>query len=234
MVGTRGSPGPIRVLVVDEHPVIRAVIRKACDSIDRLDLVGEAGEAAAAAAACSGLAPDIVVTDIDLTGGGIAAIRAMRAGGYAGRILVITQQASPGTVLDCLRLGVGGYLEKARGLREVGSSILRVALGEQLIDPGLAEAAVVELGRLARSAREGSRMAAALSRRELDVLRRLSDGATLSTVAKQLEISPRTVEAHVAKLYRKLGVRTRIQAVSRAASLGLIDIRSGHGWPSHV
>ena len=225
MNATADALEAIRVLVVDGHPVIRGVVRMACESAPRLDLVGEAGDADDAAEACARLEPDVVVIDVDIEGGGVAAIRRMREAGYAGRVLVLTEHTGGGTVLDCLRAGADGYLEKAKGLRALGSSILRVALGERVIDPGLEQAAVVELGRFARTAREGSEVASSLTRRELEVLGFISEGLTLASIAKRLGISPRTVETHVAKLYRKLVVKTRVQAVARAVSLGLIELR---------
>ena len=94
-----------------------------------------------------------------------------------------------------------------------------------MIAPELEQAAVLELGSLARQAREGSEMRASLTPREHEILLMVSQGLTMQQAGSRLGISPRTVETHVAKLYRKLGVRTRVQAVARAAQLGLIDLR---------
>ena len=219
------APTPIRVLVVDAHPVIRGVVRLACENSPHLELAAEAEGAAEAVESCMRDAPDVVVLDIDLPDvDGMTAIRRMRAAGFEGRVVVLTERSEGSTVLECLRLGVDAYLDKAHGLRTVGSSILRVALGERLIEPGLEQAAVLELGRYARTAREGSVVVSLLTARELEILRLVSEGLTMSSVASRLVISPRTVETHVAKLYRKLGVRTRVQAVARAVSLGLIDL----------
>ncbi len=85
-------------------------------------------------------------------------------------------------------------------------------------------AAIAELGRMARQARQVSGVVANLTPRELEVLRLLGHGLTMKQVASRLGLSPRTVESHIAKLYRKLGVRTRVQAVARGAALGLIDL----------
>jgi DNA-binding NarL/FixJ family response regulator len=93
-----------------------------------------------------------------------------------------------------------------------------------VIAPGLEQDAVLALGRMARRAREGEEVAAGLTSRERQVLELLSDGHTMRQIATRLGISPRTVETHVAKLYRKLGVSTRVQAVSRAATLGLVEL----------
>jgi DNA-binding NarL/FixJ family response regulator len=128
-------------------------------------------------------------------------------------------------VLDALRLGVRGYLGKADGLRRVGESVRRIAAGERLMAPNLEQVAVMALGRFAKRAREGSEMTASLTPREREILVMVSHGLTMRQIGRSLSISPRTVESHVAKLYRKLGARTRVQAVARAASLGLIDFR---------
>jgi DNA-binding CsgD family transcriptional regulator len=93
------------------------------------------------------------------------------------------------------------------------------------VDPSLEQVAVLELGRFARQAREGSAVRATLTPREQEILGLLADGMTMQQIGRRLGISPRTVETHVSKLYRKLAVRTRVQAVARAASLGLIDLR---------
>ena len=226
-MASREELKPVRVLVVDEHPVIRGVVRIACEAGERLEMAGEAADAVEAVRVCASTKPDVVVIDVELPeGGGVEAIRHMRAGGFAGKVIVLTEVTTGEAVLECLRLGVSAYLEKAAGLRSIGSSILRVFLGERLIEPALEQAAVTQLGKFARVAREGSEVAATLTPRELEILRFISEGLTLASIGKRLGISPRTVESHVGKLYRKLAVRTRVQAVSRAVSLGLIDLRA--------
>ena len=127
-------------------------------------------------------------------------------------------------MLRALRLGARGYVTKAEGLRDLSGTIRRVLAGERVIAPGMEQDAVLALGRFARRAREGAEVAADLTSREQQVLELLSDGHTMRQIATRLGISPRTVETHVAKVYRKLGVRTRVQAVSRAATLGLVEL----------
>ena len=216
---------PIRVLVVDDHPVIRGVIRLACDSSPHLAIVGEVATGAETLEASVRSHPDVIVLDVDLPDeDGVATIKRLRTNGFAGKILVLTERLDGGAVLECVRAGVNGYLEKAQGLRAVGSAIMRVATGERLIPEDLEQRAVMELGRYARMARESSEMAASLTRRETEILHAISEGHTMRSIATRLGISPRTVETHVAKLYRKLGAKTRVQAVARAASLGLIEL----------
>src|SRR5262245_21503145 len=118
---------PIKVLVIDEHPVIRRVIRLACDSSPRLAIVGDVSTGAEALDAALHVRPDVIVLDVDLPDeDGVATITRLRTSGFDGKILVLTQRLDGQAVLKCVRAGVNGYLEKAEGLRAVGSSIMRV------------------------------------------------------------------------------------------------------------
>lgn len=216
---------PVRVLVVDSHPVLRGVVRMACGSTADLEVVAEAGGVAQAIEAAAASDPDVVVLDLELSDGdGTDVIRELQSMGSTARALVLTDRTNGAAVLACLRLGVAGFVDKSTGIRTIGTAIRRVGRGERVIDRELEQAAVMELGRFARQSREGAEMAASLTRRELEILELISSGLTMRQVATRLGISPRTVETHVAKLYRKLAVRTRVQAVARAASLGLIDL----------
>jgi DNA-binding NarL/FixJ family response regulator len=220
------STQPVRVLIADEHPVIRGVIRLACESTIGIQVVGECGDGAETLRAAIELAPDIVVIDLELPDiDGVEVIRDLGAKGFSGAILVVTERTDGATVLECLRLGVNGFTDKVTAIRTIAGKIRAVARGERRVDADLEQAAVMELGRFARQAREGSEVAASLTPREHEVLEMISRGLTMRQIATRLHISPRTVETHVAKLYRKLAVRTRVQAVARAASLGLIDLR---------
>ena len=127
--------------------------------------------------------------------------------------------------MEALRAGVEGYLVKSSALPTVGKQIQRVLNGERGdLTRGRSGSRSTSWA-VARMAREGSEVRATLTPREHEVLMLLSRGLTMRQMATRLGISPRTVETHVAKLYRKLDVRTRIQAVSRAVSLGLIELR---------
>lgn len=220
------STQPVRVLIADEHPVIRGVIRLACESTIGIQVVGESGDGEETLRAATELAPDVIVLDLELPDiDGVDVIRGLRANGFSGAILVVTERTDGATVLECLRLGVKGFTDKVTAIRTIAGKIRAVARGERRVDADLEQAAVMELGRFARQAREGSEIAASLTPREHEVLEMISRGFTMRQIATRLHISPRTVETHVAKLYRKLAVRTRVQAVARAASLGLIDLR---------
>jgi NarL family two-component system response regulator LiaR len=217
---------PARVLVVGGHPVILGVVRLACDALPDVTIVAEADSGSDAVKAVTAIAPEIVVVDLDLPdmeGGEF--LRSLRGRGYVGHIVVVSERIDGTSVLDAMRLGVDAYLPKPDGLRRIGDAMRRVLKGERVIDPGLERAAVLALGRFARQARESSEVVSLLTPREREVLGLLSEGLTMQQIGRRLSISPRTVETHVAKLYRKLAVRSRVQAISKAASLGLIELR---------
>jgi DNA-binding NarL/FixJ family response regulator len=166
------------------------------------------------------------VLDLALPGTlqGLDVARTVRAEGIAERILVLTGSTDEQAVFEAIRAGVDGYLEKTAGVRFIADALLRVGAGERVFTPEQERVAVVELGRLARQARESSGVRATLTEREMQILELVSRGLTVKQVASRIGLSPRTVETHVAKLYRKLGVRNRVQAVSRAAALGIVEL----------
>jgi DNA-binding NarL/FixJ family response regulator len=213
-----------RLVVADAHPVVRRAVRMSCDSMPGLEVVGEADTGSGVLAVCEELRPDVAVLDIALPDG-LDAIRGLNDRLLVEIVVVLTDRTDGPTVMEALRLGVEGYLVKSSALPTVGRQIRRVLDGERVISPEVQRIAVKELGAFARMAREGSEVRATLTPREHEVLMLISRGLTMRQMANRLGISPRTVETHMAKLYRKLDVRTRVQAVSRAVSLGLIELR---------
>jgi DNA-binding NarL/FixJ family response regulator len=220
-----GDETVARVVIAGGHPVIRGVVRLSCADAGGLDVVGETDDVEGAVELCRRLAPDVLVVDVDLDEDGTRTIARLRGDAVDTPIVVLSDRTDGPTVLSALRLGVRGYVGKNDGLRSVGSAIRRVVGGDRAVAPELEQAAVAALGSLARQAREGSEMRANLTPREHEILQMVSEGLTMQQVGSRLGISPRTVETHVAKLYRKLGVRSRVQAVARAAQLGLLDLR---------
>jgi len=215
-----------RVLIVEDHAVIRGVIRLACEHTDGLEVIGESVDGTAAIEACRALRPDVVVLDLGLPGDvqGFDVARQIRAEALPIRILVVTGRSDDEAVFESIRAGADGFLEKTEGIRFVADALRRVALGERVFSPAHDRVALVELGLLARRARESSNALDDLTPRELEVLRHVGAGLTVKQVASRLRVSSRTVETHLSRLYRKLGAQNRVQALSRAASLGLIDV----------
>jgi len=220
------DPDRARVLVVGGHPVILGVVRLAVDALPDVEITREVDNGVDAIEAAASSSPDIAVVDLDLPDmDGAELLRALRARGFGGHLVVVSERGDGSAVLDAMRADVDAFLVKPDGLRRIGDAIRRVRDGERVVDPSLEQAAVLELGRFARQARETSEAVAALTPREREILSLLAEGLTMRQIGRRLAISPRTVETHVAKLYRKLGVRSRVQAISKAASLGLIELR---------
>lgn len=227
-MSSAGSPADrddIRVLIVDDHPILRHMVHMACDAAGGLNVVGEASDGPGALEACGLLEPDVVVLDLMLPGmDGFDVVGRLREQGLEVRVLVLSAKSDDETALRCLRAGVDGYVDKSASIDRITGAIRAVARGEQVFAFEHERAAVAELGRRVRDARETSGVVGSLTRRELEVLRLIGKGLTTRQAASRLRLSPRTVETHIAKLYRKLEVRTRVQAVARAAALHLIEL----------
>ncbi|MEZ0234546.1 MAG: LuxR C-terminal-related transcriptional regulator [Actinomycetota bacterium] len=219
------DPQTVSVVIAAGHGVVGEVVRRACEAERGVVVVGEVRDGTALLEACRSLRPDVIVLDEGLDGGGreLRALRSLREEGVAVAAVVLTDRSDGASVLYALRLGARGYVRKAAGLAAVGSAVRTVADGGRAIEPESEQAAILALGRFAQQAREGSEVEASLTAREHEILMLVSQGLTMQQAARRLGISPRTVETHVAKLYRKLGVRTRVQAVARAVHLGLIE-----------
>lgn len=217
------APEPVTIVLAGGHPAVRGALRIACDA-PGLVVVEEVRDPGTVGEVCAQIHPDVLVLEVDGSPECLAGLWDLRSRALGTRVLVLSSRTNGSTLLEAMRIGVAGWLETGDGLRSVGEAIRRVADGERIVAPALERAAVAELGRFALRAREGSRMEASLTGREREILALISGGLTMQQVGKRLGISPRTVETHVAKLYRKLGVRTRVQAVARAAQLGLLDL----------
>jgi DNA-binding NarL/FixJ family response regulator len=214
----------VHAVVVAGHPVVRSVIDIACREAG-VTVLAKVETASAAIEACRSRRPELLVLDLELPDAdGFRVLSDLDDVDRPEAVLVLSDHAEGDLVLRALRLGARGYVTKAEGLKDLSSTITRVLAGERVIAPGMEQDAVLALGRFARRAREGAEVAADLTAREQQVLELLSDGHTMRQIATRLGISTRTVETHVAKVYRKLGVRTRVQAVSRAATLGLVEL----------
>ena len=191
-----------------------------------LELVADMEDGESALEACRLDPPDVMVLDLSLAGElqGLDLARLIRAEGLPIRILVLTARTDDEAVFESVTIGVDGFLEKTAGVRVIAEALERVARGERVFTSSQMRGAIAELGKRARLVREASGAKASLSDRELEVLQRAALGLTVGQVARRLGISPRTVETHLTNAYRKLGVRNRVQALSRASELGLVEL----------
>ena len=211
-----GADAPMRILLVDDHALVRSAIRQALEAPD-IEVVGEARTAEEALEMAPRLRPDLLLLDIDLPGmSGIEAVRELAPRLPDTRIVMLTVSTDRRDLLEAIRHGAAGYLTKDL----TGEALLRAVRGLRRGDLAMSRihaAQVMEhLQRGGRSTlAETDEVGALLSAREHEVLRLLADGLTDREIAGALAISPRTVESHVSSVLRKLGVRNRAEAAQR-------------------
>jgi DNA-binding NarL/FixJ family response regulator len=213
------SPDPLRVMLCDDHALVRSAIRQALDAPD-IDVVGEATTAEEMLEMAPRLRPDILLLDIDMPGmSGIEAVREIAPRLPDTRIVMLTVSTDRRDLIDAVRHGASGYLTKDLTGDALQRAVRGVLHGDLAMSRGHAATVVEHLARGGRgTAPETSGIEALLSSREQDVLRLLSDGLTDREIAGALAISPRTVESHVSNVLRKLAVRNRAEAAQRYRS----------------
>jgi DNA-binding NarL/FixJ family response regulator len=207
---------PIRVLVVDDHPVVRQGLRAFLDLQEDITVVGEAADGESCVTAAEALHPDLVLLDLRMPGAdGVAALRALRQRGNPARVLVITSYTDPSAVLPAVRAGAAGYVYKDVDPPALAAAIRAVHAGHVLLHPDVA-------GLLAA----GEASPPALSRltaREREVLTELARGRSNREIARALAMSEKTAKTHVSAVLTKLGVQDRTQAALLAVRSGLLD-----------
>ncbi|MBA8990939.1 DNA-binding NarL/FixJ family response regulator [Curtobacterium pusillum] len=204
----------IRILIADDHPVVRAGLRALLDGNDGIAVVGEASTPDEAVALAAERSPEVVLMDLqfgqDATGADATRrIRALDAPPY---VLVLTNYDSDGDILGAVEAGASGYLLKDAPPHELLAAVRAAASGQSALAPAIA-------GRLMARMRAPQ---VSLSAREIEVLRLVAEGASNGEVAARLHISDATVKSHLVHVFSKLGVSSRTAAVSEARALGML------------
>ena len=209
------ADAPLRVLLVDDHALVRSAVRQALQAPD-IEVVGEASTAEAAMELASTLRPDVVLLDIDLPGlSGIEAVRELAPRLPDTRIVMLTVSTDRRDLMDAVRHGAAGYLTKDLSGGALQRAVRGIRNGDLPMSRGHAALVVEHLARGSRAAEADGGLESLVSPRERDVLRALASGMTDRQIADSLAISPRTVESHVSSVLRKLGVRNRAEAAER-------------------
>lgn len=208
----------IRVLLVDDHAVVRTGFRLLLQSSPEVAVVGEADSGESACQCFSELAPDVVVMDIAMPGmGGLEAVRRIRAHHPQARILALSAHDDPVHARRALREGAFGFLSKRSAPETLLEAITSVAAGKRYIDPGVAQ-------RLALTDLEGAASPTErLSEREFEVFIRLARGETVQRIAEDLRLAPSTIGTHLYNVKQKLGVANQSELTLLAIRYGLIE-----------
>ncbi|MGW5787753.1 response regulator [Streptomyces sp. NPDC003757] len=211
-----GGPAPVRILVCDDHVVVRAGLLALLDSAPGIEVVGEAGTGEEALALTARLTPDVVLMDLQL-GAGIDGVETTRrlttgAGGRAPHVLVLTTYDTDADITRAIEAGATGYLLKAERPEELFAAIHAAARGRTTLSGPVAGRVMAGL----RSPRPS------LTDRERDILAQLATGLGNREIARALFISEATVKTHLRRIYGKLGVDTRTGAVAVAKEQRLL------------
>lgn len=207
----------IRILLVEDHAVVRNGYRRLFDAEDGMQVVGEAASADEAYARLVDLGADLAIVDLNLRGSsGIDAIRRMLAREPGLRVLVVSMHDNPSYVTQAMRVGALGYLTKNSEPVELLDAIRDVAAGRRVLSPDVAQA-------LAGAALDGEALLSRLTPREFDVLRLAASGESPCAIASTMHLSQKTIHNHMSAIRQKLDADNDFKLLRLAARYGLID-----------
>lgn len=206
----------LRILLVDDHEVVRLGVRALIERQPEMEVVGEASTVAEAVTQAQQLAPDVVVLDIRLPGGnGLEACKQIKADRPETRVIVLTSYPDDRVLFDAIASGADGYVLKRVGSDDLIRALERVGRGDSLLDPAVTERVFAKM----REARQQERAHAFadLSAQDLQILARVAEGETNREIGAALQLSEKTVRNYVSIILGKLGVNSRAQAAAYAA-----------------
>ena len=228
----RGDDEQIRVLLVDDHALLRRGLDIVLQTEPDIAVVGEAADGSEAVAKAAELLPDLVLLDVkmpsrDGIGGGIQAAAAIKEVAPSTRIVMLTMSEEEDDLYQAIKAGASGYLLKGIAPHEIADSIRAVVGGQSLISPPMAAKLLTEFATMVRTGEDHKNPgppAPRLTDRELEVLKLIATGANNSKIAKTLFISENTVKNHVRNILEKLQLHSRMEAVMYAVREKILDL----------
>ena len=212
----------IRLMVVDDHELVRMGLKAILEAEDDIEVVGEASSAREAISAVPYLSPSVVLMDIRMEGmNGIEACRLIKSASPRVNVVMLTSFSEEEAVMSSIMAGASGYLLKNLGRADLLKSIRVVAQGQNLLDPAVTSKVMERLRQL--TAKEQDRALDVISVREKEVLALIAQGLTNKEIAEKLFISENTARNHVSRILEKLGLARRSEAAAFAAQHGLLD-----------
>jgi DNA-binding NarL/FixJ family response regulator len=226
-VGVSSVTDPLRVLVVDDHRMFSEALELLLGGEADIRVIGTALSGEEALAVAAERQPDVVIMDIDLPWmDGIEATRALRATYPDTRVVIVSGYQDRDVVAQAIEAGASGYIPKADAADGLADTLRRAARGEMVLPSATITNVVDRLHRVRRAQTDAERRMAELTRREIEVLEALAEGHSTLEVARQLFISPLTVQTHVKNILQKLGVHSKLEAVTFAVRQGSIRFPS--------
>jgi two-component system, NarL family, response regulator LiaR len=211
---------PIRVLLVDDHAVVREGLRTYLELQDGIEVVGEAADGYEGVAAAERLRPDVILMDLVMPRlDGVGAMRELRRRLPVARVIVLTSFTDDAKLLPAVQAGAAGYLLKNAQPQEIARAVRAAATGEALLDPGVAARLLDSIARP-----PGAEPGESLTRREREVLGLIGRGFSNKRIALELGIAEKTVKTHVGHVLSKLQVENRAQAIVQALKRGLVTL----------
>jgi DNA-binding NarL/FixJ family response regulator len=216
------TKSPIRVMIVDDHPLVREGIRSIVAGEEGFEIVAEAGSGEEAVEVAGQLRPDVVILDLSMPGeGGLSAVARLREVAPTARSLVLSVHDHPEYVLEAVRAGAQGYIRKDTSPAELRQAIRTVHRGEAFFSSPVARQLSAAVRQETLRGEQGEKLER-LTDRERQVLAGIAAGSTSKIIARQLGLSPRTVEAYRENLMRKLAIRTVAGLTRFAVESGLV------------
>ncbi|KYH33789.1 response regulator [Neomoorella mulderi] len=216
----------IRVVLVDDHAVVREGLRALLAREKDIEVVGETGSAAELLTLVDKVRPEVVVMDLQLGNGqnGVEATRALLRKRPDLKVVILSMYDDRELIFRALEAGARGYVLKRAGVEELIQAIRLAVKGEAFLDPQIARRVIDGLQQGLPAAREGDAGKAELTDREMEVLRLAAEGLTNAEIARRLFISVKTVQAHRANLMQKLGLHDRVDLVKYAIKKGILKL----------
>jgi NarL family two-component system response regulator LiaR len=214
----------IRILVVDDHPIVRDGLLAVLGTQSDLQVVGEAGDGAEALRRVEELRPDVMLLDLEMPGlDGVGVLQQLRAGGSSTPVIVFTAFDTDERIVEAVRAGARGYLLKGAPRAELFAAIRIVHEGGSLLQPLIASKLIQHIAQPTTSHQDAGRQPVEpLTARELEVLQLLAEGQTNRQIAGRLIVTERTVKFHVSSILAKLAAANRTEAVALANQRGLV------------
>lgn len=208
----------IRVVLADDHSVVRKGVREFLEEEPDIDVIGEASDGLQAVELATELQPDVIVMDIKMPQlSGVDATKRIRSAAPKVRVLALTAYDDDPYIFGLLEAGASGYVLKTAESSELIRAIRAVAAGQSALDPAIAPRIIARVAQPAP-------VTESLTERELEVLRLAARGLTNKQIGHDLDISDRTVQNHLANIYAKLGVASRTEAVTAALQRGMLRL----------